>query len=919
MRLLMRCRLRHLLVLALLFFSQLRSLALAAQGSPNLTEIQSGWKLTSARNVTAEDSQVSQPGFDASHWYSANHMPATVLQILQENGVYKDLYSGMNLATPGDLWKQDWWYRTTFAAPRGRDVYTLVFKGINYRADIWLNGHQVANRATAVGMYDKFEFDVTEFIVPGGSNVLAVKIIPERSLEGENGIDLADSWLDWINWKYLGYHDPEKHVDIPFVPDRNAGIWKRVFLSSTGAVTIRNPYVATDLPLPRTNPASLTVYCDLTNHTSKPVSGTLSGEISRPGKPTIRFQQDVQLFRNQAKEATFAPVDFPQLTVADPELWWPYQWGKANLYHLKLDFKVHDPKTNDKTEESDTQTIDFGIRKVTQKRDSDNRFPELGTGGNFYLQVNGRDYLIRGGVYSPDLLFRNDPDRDATILHYTKDLGLNLLRWELKIADDTMVDRADEEGMPVMLGFMCCAQWEHWNLWNAEDQWVARASLRARIQELRAHPSVMIWANGSDGMPPDPVLNDYHQILQEEHWQNAVVDTVSHVNRDWSGVHMAGPYVWRPPYYWFSEKYGPARGSSAEEGDNETIPPVESIKKFIPADKLWPINEAWYFHSGANEGNNTLENVKRIMDKRYGPSASVEEFSRKAQLAHYEDVRAQYETYATHWTDRKMMIHWMMNNPWPSFFGHLFDDYYKQGGGYFGAKKGLRLVNVVWDYYATGDRTKAKIYVVNQTLEDLSNLKVTVEFFNLDGSRRYSNEATRFNVGAGTSREAMSLDRVQNLDPVYFVRLVLKGATGELLAENIYWGSNTNDDLGDAKNDEQFKTELTKWADMSALNSMPPCDVRVATHVSKVGDEEKAAITLTNPTNRIAFFLRAEITQEGDGQEILPMTYDDNYVTLFPHEARTITAIFNRAGVGAHVPALRIEGYNVAKRVYPLK
>ena len=212
-------------------------------------------------------------------------------------------------------------------------------------------------------------------------------------------------------------------------------------------------------------------------------------------------------------------------------------------------------------------------------------------------------------------------------------------------------------------------------------------------------------------------MNDYHQILQEEHWQNAVVDTVSHVNRAWSGIHMAGPYVWRPPYYWFSDQYGPARGSSAEEGDNETIPPLESLKKFIPADKLWPINEYWYFHSGANEGNNTLENIQRVIDKRYGPSTSAEEFSRKAQLAHYEDVRAQYETYATHWADRKMMIHWMMNNPWPSFFGHLFDDYFKPGGGYFGAKKGLRPVNVVWDYYATGDRSKAKVYVVNQTAE----------------------------------------------------------------------------------------------------------------------------------------------------------------------------------------------------------
>jgi exo-1,4-beta-D-glucosaminidase len=175
--------------------------------------------------------------------------------VLEDSGVYKNLYDGMNLAALGDLWKQDWWYRTTFSAPAGRDLYSLIFKGINYRADIWLNGHKVADSSQVVGMYDSFEFDVTKFIRVDGPNVLAVKVTPERGLLSEDGVvvsdhpvELADSWLDWINWKYIGYHDPERKVNIPFVPDRNAGVWKRVLLSTTGSVTIRNPYVVTDLP-----------------------------------------------------------------------------------------------------------------------------------------------------------------------------------------------------------------------------------------------------------------------------------------------------------------------------------------------------------------------------------------------------------------------------------------------------------------------------------------------------------------------------------------------------------------------------------------------------------------------------------------------------------------------------------------------
>src|SRR5437660_1911271 len=175
----------------------------ASSESPNLTELQSGWRMISARNVSADDSLVSLPGFDSSQWYTVQRMPATVLEILQENGVYKNLYFGMNLATPKDLWKQDWWYRTTFTAPAGREVYSLIFRGINYRADIWLNGHKVANNSQIVGMYEHFEFEVSKYIHAGGANILAVKVTPERGLLSEDGdvvgdhpVELADSWLD---------------------------------------------------------------------------------------------------------------------------------------------------------------------------------------------------------------------------------------------------------------------------------------------------------------------------------------------------------------------------------------------------------------------------------------------------------------------------------------------------------------------------------------------------------------------------------------------------------------------------------------------------------------------------------------------------------------------------------------------------
>ena len=879
------------------------------------TELQTGWRMISARNVSARDEEVSKSSFDVSNWYTIPRMPATVLETLVENGVCKDPYFGMNLTqnAPPDLWKQDWWYRTVFDAPPSEN-YSLIFNGINYRADIWLNGHLIADKAHVVGMYNSFEIIVSKFMQPGGRNVLAVKVTPEQKLPDINGVELADSWLDWINWEYLGYHDPKRKISIPFVPDRNAGVWKRVFLSTTGNVLIRNPYVVTDLPLPATSPAALTVYCDLRNATPTPVSGILRGEISRPGKPTIVFEQKVKLQGEEVREVSFTPSAHSQLSVPDPDLWWPYQWGEPALYQLRLEFMI-DSKV------SDSSAIDFGIRKVTQHRDTDNSFPKVGGGGNFYLQVNGKDFLIRGACYTPDLLFKNDPARDRAITQYVKDLGLNMLRWESKLADDSMLDRCDREGIPVMQGWMCCAQWEKWNQWDAEDHWVAQASLRAQIRNLRHHAAALIWADGSDGIPPDPVRSQYHQVLEELHWQNAVVDTVSNYKKDaqgktvWNGIHMLGPYSWRPPYYWFSKQFPAAQGSCAEQGDNEGIPRFSSLKRFIPAENLWPVNEYWYYHAGANRGNNRLETVRKVVEKRYGPPTSAEDFCQKAQLAHYESTRAHFEDFAVNgWATHKMTLYWMLNNQWPSFFGHLIDYYLNPGGAYYGAKKGLQPLSVVFDYYATADRRVAHVYIANKTLEAQRGIKASVRVYNLDGSLKFSKELADVSIGPATSERLMTIPRIAEVSPTYFVRCQLRNSGEGLIVDNLYWQSTVDDDFGGFKNDEAFALNQASWADFTALNTMPRAEVEIEGSVTCSGEECRAAITIASRSDHPAFFLRAEVTRGPDGEEVLPITYEDNYVTLFPKESRTLWAKFRAADLAGQKAHLRLEGYNVVKK-----
>jgi exo-1,4-beta-D-glucosaminidase len=882
---------------------------------PQRIELAQGWRLMSAQKTTASGSVISTPEYDAAAWHPIHRMPATVLEILEEDGVYPNLYFGMNMLkeVPQDLYQQDWWYRTSFTAPAHAPLDWLEFPGINYRADLWLNGHEVANSQQIAGMYAAHELNVTQWIRPGQVNTLAVKVTPERAMQDVNGVELADSWFDWINWKYLGYQGPRpaNSHGISFVPDRNAGIWKPVYLRTSGPVKVSHPLVDTALPLPRTNAARLTVYAELENASQQSVQGMLTATITRKGKPEIRLQQPVRMAAGELREVSFSPDQYSQLIVENPDLWWPYTMGQPNLYDLRLTFE------EDGTI-SDAAHIRFGIRTITQHRDDDEQFPEVGKGGNFYLQVNGRDFLVRGAVYTPDLLYRYDPARETTVLRYVKNLGLNMLRWESKIASEHIVEQADEEGIPLMLGWMCCNQWEKWDQWSAEDHQVAGESLRSQILMLRAHASVFLWANGSDGLAPPPIRDEYHGILQDLHWQNAVVDTVSSFargpdgNREWDGIHMQGPYSWRPPTYWFSGRYAAARGACAEQGDNEDIPPYESLKKFIPADRLWPINETWFFHAGSNEGNNTLMNIQRAVNRRYGPSTSAEEFARKAQLAAYEDTRAQFEDFAANgWANHKMTIYWMLDSQWPSFFGHLFDDYLKPGGAYYGAMQGLRPLSVIFDSFATGDHSEAHFTVVNQTPAERHGLTARIRIYDVQGRLRDDRTVAAIGVASGGVAHILTLPKPREISPVYFVRCELFEAQKNRVAENVYWQSTKDDDLGDPKNDDSFDLQQTAWADMTALNTMAPVGLRITATQTRANGESRVTIRLANPTSNVAFFERATITRAKDGDEILPIEYDDNDVTVFPHETAEIHGMVrDEDGAPAWV---RVRGYNTAE------
>ena len=360
------------------------------------TELTDGWALQVADEVTDPGDAIATVGYPTTGWHPVT-LPTTVLGGLVADGLYPDIYRGTNLADVPDLTGQRWWYRGEFEAPPvGAGQHTwLRFEGRSHRAQIWMNGAEID--PDAVGTMVEHEYDVTGLIEPGTDNAVAVLVTPPR----HRCKDLSFCTVDW---------NPE-------APDMNAGLWGATVLEITGAVALRDPYVRSELPLPRTDSADLTVYVDALNASDQPVTTSVHATIGRAGHQPVTLAQTVTLGPNERREVVFDPATYPELHVEHPDLWWPYRFGTPALYRLATTASV-DGAT------SDRQTTRFGIRQFTDARQT-----VRGTSFVRYF-VNGRPILFRGGGYTWDLLQRLGPRDAAATVAYTKAMGLNTIRLE---------------------------------------------------------------------------------------------------------------------------------------------------------------------------------------------------------------------------------------------------------------------------------------------------------------------------------------------------------------------------------------------------------------------------------------------------------------------------------------------------------
>ena len=889
------CRLvcLSLVVIAILSHAQTSPARNAQLDSPSV--LKDGWELQSLYKVDQSGAVISTTKFHPQGWYEVS-VPTTVLAALVKHKVYPDPYYGMNLRTiPGTTYpvggnfanmpmQQDspfmvpWWYRKEFAVPAGYKGKTiwLDFSGINYRANIWLNGKQIGKFEDVAGAWRAYEFDVTHTALPGQTNVLAVEVFSPL----EN--DLALTFVDWN----------------PMPPDKDMGLFRGVELRSSGPVALRFPAVASKVDSPANEQAHLTITTLLKNASDAAVSGTLKAQIEN-----IQVSQGVDLAPGESKDVSFTPEQFSQLNLANPRLWWPAQMGAPALHRLQVEFEVAG-KVSDRSE------TNFGIREITS---------EVTASHGRLFTINGKKILIRGGGWAPDMMLRQDPQRLQDEFRYVRDMGLNAIRLEDHLETEEFFDLADRSGILVIAGWTCCCPWEHWSKWKPEDFTIAEQSLRTQIYRLRHHASVLAWLNGSDNPPPPDVEQLYLKVEKDLSWPNPVVSSataqVSSVTGE-SGTKMTGPYDYVAPAYWEQDTVdtlttheqcnpggcGGAYGTNLETSMGPAVPPIESIRAMLPKDHLWPMDDWWGFHSGGGHFER-LGVFADALSARYGQASNVEDFAAKSQLMTYEGVRAMYEAFSRNKYVSTGVIQWMLNNAWPSMIWHLYDYYLRPAGGYFGAKRALEALHPLYGY------DDHSVWVVSSQYEDAKNLKLTTKLLNLDMSEKFSQENT-LDAPADSTSKVLTLPDVQDLSPTYFLLLRLQDSAGRLVGSNLYWLSSKPETIDWSKSN-WYLTPTLSYADFTALAQLPKVKLQVTSRTERKGEEATTHVILENPSKSLAFFIRLKIDKGSGGPEVLPVLWEDNYLSLLPGEKREVSASYRASELGAAKPAVEVSGWNV--------
>ena len=810
------------------------------------------WKVRRASEVKEPGETISGPDYSPDNWLIAT-VPGTVLVSYRNAGALPDPNFGDNqLMISESFFNSDFWYRDDFEVPEGfiRDRIYLNFDGINWKADVFVNGKK---EGRIEGAFIRSAFDITDLFVPGQKNAIAVRIIKNDNI----GVVKEQTALSPDkNGGILGADNPTFHATIgwdwiPTIRGRDIGIWNDVFISTSGPVTIENPLVSTDLPLPDTTSADISVKVPLKNHANREVKGMIKGRFG-----SINFEKEVTMQPLSELLVEFDANNEPALHIINPGLWWPNGYGNQSLYDVNLSFVTSDGKISDNTR------FKSGIREMA--------FDE--TDQILSIYVNGRRFIGRGGNWGfpeSNLEYRGR-EYDVAVAYHA-DMNFTMIRnWVGQTGDDEFYEACDRHGIMIWQDFWLANPADGP---NPDNPGMFMENASDLVKRIRNHPSIGIYCGRNEGNPPEVLDTALRTLIKKEHPGLFYIS-----NSSMGVVSGGGPYRALPvrDYYLL---YGYNKLHSERGMPN--VMTFESLEQTLPDNTLWPQNSLWGLHDYCLDGAQGAASFNQMVEKGFGKPENAEQFTEYAQWINYNGYRGMFEGRSKF---RKGLLLWMSHPAWPSMVWQTYDYYFDPTAAYFGCKKASEPVHIQWNpVFDT-------IEVVNYSGGNLTGLVAKAQIINMDGSVQWEKEATIDSNEDSTVR-CFRLDFPLTCSSVHFIKLSLS-INGNPVSDNFYWRG-------------------VEDGNYQALKQLPKEELRNNTRSKKSGKKWILTTTLKNSSDQPVLMVRLKVVGKTSGDRILPVFYSDNFVSLMPGEEKVIVMKLDDRDTRGEKPSVVISGFNL--------
>jgi hypothetical protein len=845
------------------------------QGQPSSMLLNQGWKAKRATDVMKDGTEITSPGFKPEGWIDAV-VPGTILTTLLHNKQIPDPFFGMNNNLIPDVYETGrdyytYWFYKEFDLPEinnDQQVW-ICFRGINYFAEIFLNGKRV-NLNTHSGMYLREKYLITPFISKGKRNKLAVWVAPPDPVGNPNGGQGGDGTIG-------------KNVTMQFtagwdwicpVRDRNTGIWDQVSIEITGPVDLRNSFVEISVPGPRVpgpkqQPAFLRPSAELFNPTSKLIDGILSVSVEGQTKSV-----NITLKPHELKSFVI-----PELKIENPRLWWPNGMGDRSLYNVKFDFITKD-RIN-----SDSEEIMTGIRETGNYWDDKLK--------SRVFTVNGQKVFIKGGNWiASDMLMRLTPERYEAEVRMHAEMNMNMIRvWGGGLTErPEFYEACDKYGILVWQDLWISGDCNgEWNDATKKDTQARRKaypdnhslfleSVIDQIKMLRNHPGLFLWCGSNETLPVADILRALEEDIFPKYDPGRYFldySTSANLMTNSKGGTGDGPYGIREPENIFTERSFPFNPETGSIG----IPNYDGLIKFIPEEELFPPQgsrpgRSWQYHK-----------YLPLMDfpDRYGKVKDIQDFCFKAQLVSYEQYRALQEAFNYKmWDWYAGMLVWKNQNPWTALRGFFYDYYLDYTGGYFGFKHAASPLHIQLNL------NDSVVCAINQTAVITKPLLARIKLYDLHGELISENKK-EIVLGAHSLQLLNKVNLPVGASEIFFLKLQLS-EDERLIDENLYWLSN-------------------KHHSYEQLNELQKVNIKAEIKNNTDG----RSIIISNPENETAFFIRLKVINDKN-ELVLPVYFTENYLTLMPGEEKGINLDLSaaRSSTGMNNLKLVIEGWNVS-------